>query len=38
MIGGQTLNNISQPDYISVREKDLQEYLAGAVKKIYHLL
>lgn len=33
MISGQTLNNISQLDYISVREKDLQEYLVGAVQK-----
>ena len=38
MINRQTLNNISQLDYISVREKDLQEYLVGAVKKSVSLV
>ena len=38
MISGQTLKNISQLDYISVREKDLQEYLVGAVKKSVSLV
>lgn len=38
MISGQTLNNISKLDYISVREKDLQEYLVGIVKKSVSLV
>ena len=33
MISKQTLDNISNLDYISVREKDLQEYIISTLKK-----